>query len=137
LHLVNKNVDKFHNLPQSDFELNEIPKNVSDSVRKRNPHLYPPLGGMAAGQPQQSQVSPLEQLIQKRQKGKGGVAVVVTLIACRRRELDDDGNVASQKPLRDAIANSLGIDDADARIRFEYGQCETRSLRGVIVKIEK
>lgn len=116
--------------------VNQIPQNVTESVRRRNPHLYPPLGGLAPGQPQQSQVSPLERLIQKRQKGKGGVEVVVTLIACRRRELDDDGNVASQKPLRDAIAASLGIDDGDKRIRFEYAQSETRAETGVIVKIE-
>lgn len=114
-----------------------LPKNPSESFKRLNPHLYPAVGAMVAGQPKQPQVSALEQLIQKRQKGKGSVEVVVTLIACRRRELDDDGNVASQKPLRDAIAGSLGIDDADRRIRFEYGQCETRAGKGVIVKIEK
>jgi hypothetical protein len=117
--------------------MNNLPTNVSESTRRRNPHLYPPVGGVVAGQPKHSQVSALEQIIQKRKKGKGGVEVVVTLITCRRRECDDDGNVAALKPLRDAIASSLGIDDGDGRIRFEYGQCETRAERGVIVKIEK
>ena len=91
---------------------------------------------VAPGVSQQAPLRPLEQGVQKRQKGKGGVEVVVSLVTCRRRELDDDGNVASQKPLRDAIAASLGIDDADKRIRFEYGQSETRAKQGVIVKIE-
>ena len=65
------------------------------------------------------------------------MAIVVSLISCRRRELDDDGNVAALKPLRDAIAESLGLDDADKRIRFEYGQLETRTEQGVIVKISR
>jgi hypothetical protein len=60
----------------------------------------------------------------------------ITLVAARRREVDDDNNVASLKPLRDAIACNLSIDDGDGRIRWEYGQVETKSTEGVIVKME-
>ena len=91
---------------------------------------------MEAGQRKQTPVRALVQGVQKRQKGKGGVEIIVSLITCRRRELDDDGNVAALKPLRDAVAESLGIDDGDKRIKFEYGQLETKSSEGVIVKIE-
>jgi hypothetical protein len=86
---------------------------------------------------QQTAIRALDKGIQKRQKGKGSVEIVVSLITCRRRELDDDGNVAALKPLRDAIAESLLLDDADKRIRFQYSQIETRTIQGVIVMIEK
>lgn len=116
--------------------MNKLPQDVSESTRRRNPHLYPAVGGVAPEQRQQPAVSALEQIIQKRQKGKGSVEIYVTLISCRRRELDDDGNVAALKPLRDAIAASIGIDDGDGRIKFEYGQCEVHGEQGVIVKVE-
>jgi hypothetical protein len=95
------------------------------------------LGAVEAGQRQQPALPALDRGVQKRQKGKGGVEVVVTIIACRRVECDDDGAISAAKPLRDAIAHSLGMDDGDRRIRWEYGQCETRGAEGVIVKIER
>lgn len=109
--------------------------NSSESTIQRN--LDPAVCPVATGQRQQTALRSLEQGIQKRQKGKGCVEVVVSLIACRRRELDDDGNVAACKPLRDAIAETLLLDDGDKRIRFEYSQIETRGPLGVIVKITR
>jgi hypothetical protein len=70
------------------------------------------------------------------QKDKGGVRVVVTIIAVRKRLADDDGVVSSYKSLRDCIAKELGVDDGDKRIRFEYGQVETRGQVGTLIKIE-
>lgn len=64
------------------------------------------------------------------------MVVIVHLHAIRRRLLDDDNATAACKPLRDAIAESLGIDDGDSRIRWEYSQSETKGEQGVIVKIE-
>lgn len=93
------------------------------------------MGGLEAHQPE----STPQALVKAPRKSKcrsGGAHVVVTLIANRRRILDDDNNVASFKPLRDAIAEAIGIDDGDRRIRFECGQIETRGRQGVIVKIE-
>jgi hypothetical protein len=108
--------------------------NATESTIRRN--LDTPVCAVASSGGKQAALRPLDKGIQKRQKGKGSVVVVVTLITCRRRELDDDGNVAALKPLRDAIASTIGLDDADKRIRFEYGQIESRSKEGVIVKIE-
>lgn len=96
----------------------------------------PAIRSMAPRQPEQIKVRPLDQGVQKRQTRKGSVAIIVTLITCRRRECDDDGNVAALKPLRDAIAEGLGLDDGDKRIRWEYGQIETRGKCGVIVNIQ-
>ena len=82
-------------------------------------------------------IQPLDKGIKKRKASKGSVAVLVTCITCRSREADDDNAISSIKPLRDAIAESLGIDDGDKRIKFQYGQCESRGQQGVIVKIER
>lgn len=121
--------------------MDKLPSNPNESLRKLNPHIWPNAGGslcrMASDQPQQAALRALDKGVQKRQKGKGSVEVVVSLVACRRNELDDDNNVASLKPLRDAIAETLGLDDGDRRIRFECGQTETRGRQGVIVKIEQ
>lgn len=91
---------------------------------------------MAASQPKPVAARSLESGKPKRERRQGRVELVVTLVTCRKRELDDDGNVAALKPLRDAIADSLGFDDGDKRIRWEYGQIESRGQHGVLVKIE-
>ncbi len=44
--------------------------------------------------------------------------------------------MASLKPIRDAIACNLSIDDGSELISWEYGQCETKGTEGVIVKME-
>ena len=106
---------------------------ASESTIRRNLDVCP----VAPSIGEQTTLCTLDKGIQKRQKGKGSVEIVVSLITCRRRELDDDGNVAALKPLRDAIAESLLLDDADKRIRFQYSQIETRAIQGVIVMIEK
>lgn len=94
------------------------------------------MGAMETVKQERSERPPLDNPRAQRKKGKGIVACVVTLIAVRRRESDDDNNIASLKPLRDAIADTLGIDDGDGRLRWEYGQTESRGAEGVIVKIE-
>ena len=78
----------------------------------------------------------LERKTSKQQGGKRGLAVVVSLVACVRKEYDSDNLYGAIKPLRDAIAATLGLDDADKRIRWEYAQSCTRGQTGVIVKIE-
>ena len=71
-----------------------------------------------------------------RKGNKSGVVVCVDLIAARHRVCDDDGNEGSLKWLRDAIAESLGIDDGDSRIKFNCHQILTQGDEGVIVRIE-
>lgn len=62
--------------------------------------------------------------------------LVVSLIGLRRRPLDDDNFNGACKHLRDAIAASLGIDDGDKRICWQYQQLQTRGSEGVLVRIE-
>ena len=66
---------------------------------------------------------------------KGSVAVVVTIVSCRTREVDEDNLVAGAKPLQDAIAKSLGVDDRDRRIKWEYRQIIGEGPEGTLVKI--
>lgn len=70
----------------------------------------------------------------KQPRRRGRLAVVVTLIAFRRRLLDDDNN--SFKPLRDAICRSLAIDDASSTIRFQTGQQHTTGAEGTLIRLE-
>jgi len=62
--------------------------------------------------------------------------VVVCVVVFRRQRLDDDNLSGGLKALRDAIAASLGLDDGDARIRFEYSQHLTTGKPGTLVRIE-
>lgn len=60
----------------------------------------------------------------------------VTLVVHRRRLLPDHDNlVGGCKHLRDAIADWLGLDDADALVRWEYAQVPTQGPEGVAVAI--
>lgn len=96
------------------------------------------VGAVGAARSERNKVSALDGRGKERRQRKGSMEPCcrVLLISCRHRELDDDSNCYSLKPLRDAIAASFGIDDADARIRFEYGQVITKGEQGVIVRIE-
>lgn len=72
---------------------------------------------------------------QRRRKGR--VEVIASIVAFRPGCLDDDNAVSGgTKALRDAIAESLGFDDGDKRIRFQYSQCQTVGETGCLVKIE-
>src|SRR5688572_19021440 len=72
-------------------------------------------------------------LVRGNEKLKGGKGcVVVSLIGLLKRTLDCDNFCGACKPLRDGIASSLGIDDGDKRIRWQYSQCETKGQEGVI-----
>lgn len=116
--------------------MNKIPQNVSESTRRRNPHLYG-VGSLGSAQHQQEPRRALVKDASTRQKGGTDLAVIVTLIGHVSRVQDDDNFVRGCKPLRDAIARSLGIDDGSSRIRFEYGQVETKGDKGVTVKLQR
>lgn len=52
--------------------------------------------------------------------------------------MDEHDNLkASLKPLVDAIAASLGLEDKDGRIVWQYGQTTTRGKPGVTVTVEE
>jgi len=58
---------------------------------------------------------PLHQAVQKRQ-------LVVTLTRIAPRSLDSDNLVSSCKGIRDSVAEWIGVDDADKRVAWAYGQ---------------
>ena len=62
--------------------------------------------------------------------------ILVTLTAIRRRLLDPDAVAYACKPLTDAVAATLGIDDRDARVRWAWRQQETTGIEGVVVMVE-
>jgi hypothetical protein len=65
------------------------------------------------------------------------LACIVTLIRAGGRRLDPDNLATSFKPLQDAIANTLELDDGDSRIEWQYRQIERgKAESGTIVKIE-
>jgi len=64
--------------------------------------------------------------------------VCVTLHVRSRKLMDEHDNLkASLKPLVDAIAASLGLEDKDGRIVWQYGQTTTRGKPGVTVTVEE
>ncbi len=93
------------------------------------------VGAVETNQPQRSPA--LVKEAQGKQTVHNGVAYRVSLVAFLRNKWDDDNVTASLKPLRDAVAFSLGVDDGSSRIVFETGQFSTNGEEGVLVVIEK
>lgn len=59
----------------------------------------------------------------RRQLEKGSVsAVTVTLTRISPLELDDDNLSSAFKHVRDGVADALGVDDRDRRVRWLYAQ---------------
>lgn len=110
-------------------------KHVSESVKKRNPHLYgSPLGGLETSHAKPAALPALDVRQAAQPSREAGVEYSVVMVAHLWRRFDDDNLVASLKPLRDAIAASIGIDDGDKRIQWHYYQIIDR-YEGVAVKI--
>jgi len=63
--------------------------------------------------------------------------LVVTLTAYLPRYLDSDNLVGALKPVRDEIAEWMGVDDADHRILWECEQALTRGQTGVCVVVHR
>lgn len=61
--------------------------------------------------------------------------VVVTLTRVGPRTADPDNNQGALKHIRDGIADKLGVDDADPRVTWLYGQRKAKAF-GVDVRIE-
>lgn len=110
-------------------------KHVSESVKKRNPHLYGGRVGAVETCQHKSIVAPSLDGHQKQQGcSTQGVEYRVVIIANLAKVMDDDNLAGACKPLRDAIASTLGIDDGDKRIQWHYHQIIDRH-QGVAVKI--
>lgn len=112
--------------------MKEIPQNVSEAVRKLNPHLYR-VGGVEAKVAKPNQRS--EKQDSKLEGSASGMAFRVSLVVMARRTMDSHDNLrASLKPLADRIAETLGRDDSE--IEWEYQQMKTEGNQGVMVRIE-
>lgn len=116
-----------------------------DELKRLFPHASagclaansPPVGAVEASQPEPDAASPLVRPGAQRKGRKKSMVVRITLFGIRARILDEDNFVGGCKPLRDAIAASFGVDDADPRIEWRYAQSRVPKPEGVIVMIER
>ena len=51
-----------------------------------------------------------------------GLPLEVELVRVAPRSLDSDNLTSSLKAVRDGVADWLGVDDGDERVRWTYGQ---------------
>lgn len=111
---------------------------LSDAVKRINPGLF------AVGMLESNQSKPKTRAALEPQQtgpgrsrdGAGGGAphFTVSLVACVSKLHDRDNLIGGFKPLRDAIAAHLGVNDADEVVAWEYGQCVSEDS-GTIVRI--
>lgn len=116
------------------IKFHDLNPKTQERIRRENPDVFRPL---VAQKSKQTASSSLDGRSPQRQGRKNRLVVRVTLITLRRRVCDDDNDAAALKPLRDSIARSIGLDDGDPRIKFEYGSARTEGQSGVMVKIEQ
>ena len=64
-------------------------------------------------------------------KGAKPLPCVVTLTRVSPRELDGDNLTMALKATRDGVADWLGVDDRDPRIKWEYGQHKAGKYKAV------
>lgn len=107
--------------------------------RRQNVHKRKPggsLGAVEANRPECSTIRSLDKGVQESAGSKASMGLRITLIALRHRLLDaHDAVEYSFKPLTDAIATTVGLDDADARLHWEYAQIKTTGTEGTLVVI--
>lgn len=100
---------------------------------------------VATSQPQPASGRALEQDLSRRRSRQAGVAggvdsqsgrsIQVDLIAFVRRRCDDDNITSGCKPLRDAIAATLVLDDGDPRLTFRVHQVVGPGPEGTLVMV--
>ena len=112
-----------------------LPTNPSESFKRRNPDLYAgSVATLQGAKREPDSSSSLDGGNQGLQECQG--RVVVGIVRCHKRKpYDDDNMVAGAKSLRDSIASSIGCDDGDPRISWEYHQVKTSGPEGTIVTI--
>jgi hypothetical protein len=109
----------------------------SSDVLARSPELRRALGTVDTPKPQQDAGRALVKKSRLNPSRTRRLACIVTLIRAGGRRLDPDNLATSFKPLQDAIANTLELDDGDSRIEWQYRQIERgKAESGTIVKIE-
>ena len=113
----------------SQSSLNDLPPHI----KALNPHLYN-LVELDSPKRKQAPVQALDRSVQK--QGSRKVRVGVQFVRFGRKELDSDNLVIAYKPLRDAVAATLGVDDNDKRIKWDYAQVLTTGQTGTLVKFD-
>ena len=127
-------IQTHHPVKLSEIKDAKLREKILQADRQQNPR---PVRALEANGTEPAPARALDRRGTKHQGGAGGVAVRITCIALRRRLVDrHDGVAFACKPLTDAIAKTLGVDDADPRLDWEYGQVVTRGKQGVLVKVE-
>ena len=106
-------------------------KTVDSSVKAQS------LAGLEHSLSQHVQVQALEQGEADKPKRKSRVRILIEIIRFGRKEFDEDNLIAGAKPLRDSIARSLGVDDADKRLCWRVLQVVTHGSTGTLVRIER
>ena len=66
---------------------------------------------------------------------RAALPCIVTITRIGKRMMDDDNVRAACKNIRDGIAQRLGVDDADPRVTWRYGQ-ETAREYSVRIEID-
>jgi hypothetical protein len=67
---------------------------------------------------------------------RGLYPCTVTLTRIGPKRLDDDNLAGALKAVRDAVADALGCDDADTRVKFLYAQERGATAKEYAVRIE-
>ena len=114
------------------MNLSDFPAHVQARIKRENPDAFRPRPPVVP-QPARTGEAQTPDRPEKRTQSR----VVVSIIGLRRRTLDDDNFNGGCKALRDSIAASLGMDDGDKRLRWQYGQLRTDGREGYLVRIER
>lgn len=93
------------------------------------------LGGLGVPERKPDPIQALDGGNAPRQSRKASVGIRVEIVSFRKRLLDSDNHIAGNKPLRDSIAKSLGLDDGYPLLRWDYQQVRTTGQPGTLVKI--
>lgn len=129
--------------------LDDLSRKVSASVRSLNPQLFGADIPHKPGSVGVGRVDPAQHGQPARALGQGarpqrsrpagvasGSSVVVCLCAhLHGHPLDTDNLAGAMKPLRDALAAWLGLDDGDPRVHWRYTQVQTAGPEGTTVAV--
>lgn len=130
----------------------KVPQNVSESTKRRNPHLYTAVGPIQGAVREQAPEDALDTATKREAQCKNrirsrtsrkGLRFRVTLCAFQRILQDSDRAIGGLTDLRDVIADWLLPDvsqrmrDSDKLIQWEYAAIQTRGEEGVAVRIER
>lgn len=118
------------------MNFNDLPKHVQERIKRDNPGLFDSVRPRQSAAAKPNSAKALERSHEVQPPSQSKLAFCISLIVLSRRKMDSDSVVGACKWHRDAIAESLGLDDGDERITWEYGHSFTRGQEGVLVKIE-